>query len=161
MGGLLRSTDPNSVIERVHFSTDGTELVAILSVQSTSSATTKVFIFSVTSFPKDEQQRDKPCKMKGTEIILDWGMYYPRGAAFSKSGTMIAIYTAPLGPNSGIGLLQKTDSGWELWGFKEVPLFQQENVFRYNLKFLGQWPNAYPGHDGIGPGSQGDQSDKC
>lgn len=115
--------DKEAPVEKLSFSADGTQLIALLKVASGVSHQFKAVIYSTSSFPQDHLDRKKPIRPESTDVLLkDWHTYCPRGVAFSSQGTLVAICTNYVRSkdrlSAGIQLLKKkedTDS-WDLWG---------------------------------------------
>lgn len=115
--------DKEAPVEKLSFSADGAQLIALLKVASGVSHQFKAVIYSTSSFPQDNLDRKKPIRPESTNVLLkDWQTYCPRGVAFSSQGTLVAICTNYVRSrdrlSAGIQLLKKNedDGSWDLWG---------------------------------------------
>jgi hypothetical protein len=120
--------DKDALIEKLTFSTDGKQLVALVRIETGNIHQSKALIFSTDEFPKDQLERKynkKPTKPTASEVELEnWQSYRPRVVAFSSRGTMVAICTNYVQYTARIQLLKKLDSSWSLWGkFHTVQVF--------------------------------------
>jgi hypothetical protein len=133
--------DKNALIERMAFSSDGGQLLAILRAATGRLSQVKSLLFHPGLFPKGDLGRSEPKIPQVQEIIFDndWDFYRPTGAAFSIEGTLAAVCTSHSGYRAGIQLLTKRDTGlWSAWGgLKKIDVFRgdgdQSNWTGYGL----------------------------
>jgi len=132
--------DKDALVEKVAFSADGEQLIALLKVES---GQVKARIYSTSSFPKDQLYRKKPIRPEFGDVLLkDWQTYCTRGVAFSSRGTLVAICTNYMksrdGLPAGIQLLKENDRVWNLWEpFHIVKLPYNDDPARYREGFTG------------------------
>lgn len=121
--------DDLALIERLKFTLDGEELLAMLRAVVGNSSQVRAMVFQSRSFPGSDFHRSKPQTPQIQEIILDdWGLYRPTGIAFSTKGTLASICTSHSEYRAGIQLLRKMNSGeWSSWGgLKKVDVFDSK-----------------------------------
>ena len=112
--------DPNALIEKLTFSGDEKELLALLRAEMDGSSQTVALMFST-------DKRELPTEPSPQEIIFEkWGSYRPTGVSFSTGGIMVAICTTPSDYLAGIQLLKKEETGnWILGELQNFPVFRE------------------------------------
>ena len=132
--------DPTALIERLAFSSDGTELLALVKSETAKSTKLEAIAIPTSKFPQPPPEvnlkRQKPINITDLKLhssLLfgkDWDMSTPKGIAFSRDGTMVAIYTnwSNGSGTAGIQLLKREESNWKLWGpLHKIPVFQEDD----------------------------------
>jgi hypothetical protein len=118
--------DDYAGVEKLKFSREGKQLLALLRVETGGSNEIKAKIYDTGGFPKEQLDRVKPLTVVPgvAEVKWDWDlMHTPCAAAFSREGTMIAICTTHSGFQAQIRLLKKFNPVWRLWGVQGVRVF--------------------------------------
>jgi hypothetical protein len=114
--------DQRASIERMAFSGDGEQLLALLRAAIGHSSQVRSLTFHSGLFPKEKIGRNEPDRPQIQEVIFenDWDLYRPTGVAFSLEGTLAAICTSHSGYRAGIQLLRRADTGlWSALGALE------------------------------------------
>jgi hypothetical protein len=108
--------DNFTLVERLVFSPDGRQLLALVKTASGF----KALIYSTDQFPKDSFERlknVKPIPVAASAIPLAGVglLYRPSGVAFGFEGTMVAICTSHIDSKGLIILLKKMADCWRVW----------------------------------------------
>jgi hypothetical protein len=117
---------PDSVVKRMAFSPDGTELVALVSVEGKDASYDGARIYSTAKFTPEDidiQELEVLRQEAMAPVVLVWPrdhIHDPNGISFSKDGRKVAICTTHSRAKAGIRILKKEISTWRAWGFTEV-----------------------------------------
>ena len=112
-------------VERLNFSHDGKQLLALLQYENGQHIEVKAKIYNTDDFPTSQFNRMKPVSCSNP-IEVTWScenMHIPSAAAFSRDGKMIAICTTRAGRHAQIQLLKKSGAEWKRWKVQTVDVF--------------------------------------
>ena len=129
---------PNSVVKKMAFSSDGDELVALVSVDD-KPPYDEARIYTTQKFrPTPELGLLKAADMAPVEVkwTRDWG-HNPSNMAFSRDGTMVGICTTHCDAKAKIHILKKEISTWRLWGTQQVVVHPRDQRDRTGLGLTG------------------------
>jgi hypothetical protein len=125
--------DSEATIERLKFSPDGKQLLAILRAYNVKTNKDEVgaYVYDTETFPKDHNDgpdRRSPETSEPKKLTWTWDLVHcASGAEFSRDGTMIAICTTHSQAHAEIRVLKKFNNTWKLWGVKEVTVFSGDH----------------------------------
>jgi hypothetical protein len=113
--------DNGALVEKLTFSSDGKQLLALVRGEIGKSTKTMALVFSTDQFPKDRLERKynkKPIRINPAEIVLkEWQPEFRvKDAAFAMQSTMAVICTYYIQDRAGIQFLKKTGPTWGVWG---------------------------------------------
>lgn len=129
---------PNSVVKKMVFSSDGDELVALVSVDD-KPPYDEARIYTTQKFrPPPDFSLLKSADMAPVEVkwTRDWG-HNPSDMAFSRDGTMVGICTTHCDAKAKIHILKKEISTWRLWGTQQVVVHPRDQRDRTGLGLTG------------------------
>ena len=120
------SMDHGTGVERLKFSPNGDQLLALLQYEKGQDIEITAKIYNTADFPTFQLDRRKPVPSINP-IEVTWTcehMHIPSDASFSKDGNIIAICTTRAGRHAQILLLKKFNGVWKRWKFQTVEVFQ-------------------------------------
>jgi len=145
---LVSDKIPKAAITKLCFSNDGTQLVALVVIK-TLETYEQAHIYRTETFRPDANV-PRPDVLKSQDIspaLVKWNhdlLHSPLGIAFSKKGTLIAIWTTHCQGHAEIRILKKEVEVWRSWGICAVTVHLQDHREWHGVGVTGI--SLYPLH---------------